>query len=86
MHRQAVPRLATVPVRDIVDTIVTLGRRLRLRVVAEGIESARAAARLRELGCHVGQGYHLGRPVPAVELDPAQRIDVAQLGSDELAS
>ncbi len=72
--------------RDIVDTIVTLSRRLRLRVVAEGIESAQAAARLRQLGCHVGQGYHLGRPVPAGELDPEQRIDIDRLEAIELAS
>lgn len=62
---------------DIVETIVTLGRRLGLRVVAEGIESAEAAAELRAIGCDVGQGYHLGRPGPAEDIDtgvgPRQR-------------
>ena len=31
--------------------------------VAEGVENAQAAARLREYGCDVGQGYFFSRPV-----------------------
>lgn len=31
------------------------------------MESASAAARLAELGCQYGQGWHFGRPVPAEE-------------------
>lgn len=48
----------------LVRTVVDLGRALRLRTVAEGIEDAAQLATLRRLGCHVGQGYHLGRPLP----------------------
>ncbi len=56
---------------DIVETIVTLGRRLGLRVVAEGIETPEAADELRAIGCEVGQGFLLGRPAPAEQLDVA---------------
>ena len=56
---------------DIVETIIALSRRLGLQVVAEGIESCDATAYLRSAGCDVGQGFHLGRPVPAAELDLA---------------
>jgi diguanylate cyclase (GGDEF)-like protein/PAS domain S-box-containing protein len=54
---------------DIVETIIALSRRLGLKVVAEGIESHDATDYLRSAGCDVGQGFHLGRPVPAEELD-----------------
>jgi EAL domain-containing protein (putative c-di-GMP-specific phosphodiesterase class I) len=38
-------------------------------VVAEGIESAEQEAVLRALGCDLAQGYHLGAPVEAAELE-----------------
>jgi len=45
--------------------IVALGHGLRLKVLAEGIETPEQAAFLKELGCDEGQGYHLGRPMDA---------------------
>ena len=48
---------------EIVRTIVTLARSLRLKVVAEGIETEAQAARLRSLGCDYGQGYLFSAPV-----------------------
>ena len=51
--------------RAIVQTIMTLSRTLGLRVVAEGIETEGQKQRLMQLGCHLGQGYLLGRPGPA---------------------
>jgi len=38
---------------------------LGLEVVAEGVETAAAWEVLKELGCDVGQGYYLSRPLPA---------------------
>jgi diguanylate cyclase (GGDEF)-like protein/PAS domain S-box-containing protein len=52
----------------IVSAITQLGHDLGLRVVAEGVETAEQAARLRELGCDVGQGYFFGRPAPLPDL------------------
>ena len=49
----------------IISSVVTLGRALGLRVVAEGIEDAGQQALLSQLGCDVLQGFWLGRPVPA---------------------
>jgi diguanylate cyclase (GGDEF)-like protein len=46
-------------------TVVELGRTLRLETVAEGIEDAAQLEALRELGCDLGQGYHLARPLEA---------------------
>ena len=50
----------------IVRSIVALGRGLKMRTVAEGVETERQLAMLRELGCDEFQGYLFARP-----LDPA---------------
>jgi EAL domain-containing protein (putative c-di-GMP-specific phosphodiesterase class I) len=49
--------------RAVVKAIIDLGRALRLQVVAEGIESDAQLRALRRLGCDLGQGYHLYRPL-----------------------
>ena len=46
--------------RAVLDLAGTLG----LHQVAEGVETADQAARLRGLRCTYGQGYHFSRPVP----------------------
>ncbi|MDO9379753.1 MAG: EAL domain-containing protein [Nocardioidaceae bacterium] len=43
--------------RSIVQGIVTIGRELSLRVVAEGIEADDQRRLMSEMGCHLGQGY-----------------------------
>jgi EAL domain-containing protein (putative c-di-GMP-specific phosphodiesterase class I) len=53
---------------QIVATLVALARTLRLTVTAEGIETTTQVTRLRELGCHLGQGWLFGTPMPAEEV------------------
>jgi diguanylate cyclase (GGDEF)-like protein len=48
----------------LVSTIVKLGHSLGLAIVAEGVETAEQAARLREMGCDEMQGYLFSKPVP----------------------
>ena len=43
-------------------TILQLARALGVQVVAEGIENEAQLERLRELGCDMGQGFHLSPP------------------------
>lgn len=50
--------------RMIIQAIVEMGRGLGLRVVAEGVETAEQEKFLREIGCHLVQGYRYGRPQP----------------------
>jgi diguanylate cyclase (GGDEF)-like protein len=52
----------------IVHSTVDLGRRLGLRVVAEGVESPEAWAQLAAWVCDEAQGHYLGIPMPAAEL------------------
>jgi EAL domain-containing protein (putative c-di-GMP-specific phosphodiesterase class I) len=51
----------------IVRSTIDLARNLGLQVVAEGIESREIYDALRALGCRLGQGFHIGRPVPPDE-------------------
>jgi EAL domain-containing protein (putative c-di-GMP-specific phosphodiesterase class I) len=48
---------------EIVGTIVTLARTLRMDVAAEGIETAEQVSRLRALACHYGQGFFFSKPL-----------------------
>jgi EAL domain-containing protein (putative c-di-GMP-specific phosphodiesterase class I) len=52
----------------VVRSVIELGHSLELRVVAEGVEDEATLNLLRQLGCDVAQGYHLGRPVRGAEL------------------
>ncbi len=51
--------------RAIASTILSMGHSLRLKVLAEGVETAEQYAILRDMGCELVQGYHLSRPLPA---------------------
>jgi Amt family ammonium transporter len=52
---------------EIVRAVVGLGRGLGLDVVAEGVESEGQRTKLLSLGCALGQGYLLARPLPATD-------------------
>jgi EAL domain-containing protein (putative c-di-GMP-specific phosphodiesterase class I) len=49
--------------------VIALARTLNLSVIAEGIETRAQLQFLRDKGCRQGQGYLLGRPVPAGEFE-----------------
>ena len=48
---------------DLVEMIITLAHKMKLRVIAEGIETVRQYEHLRELGCEFGQGYYFSQPM-----------------------
>lgn len=53
----------------IICAMIRLGHEFGHRVVAEGIETARAYELLAGWGCDEGQGYWIARPMPAAQLD-----------------
>ncbi len=53
---------------EIVSAIFQMARGLGLDVVAEGVETAQAVSRLREMGCKLAQGYYFSRPLDAASL------------------
>jgi diguanylate cyclase (GGDEF)-like protein len=48
--------------RALLGSVIAWAARRRARVCAEGIETAGQLERLRQLGVHLGQGFHVGRP------------------------
>jgi diguanylate cyclase (GGDEF)-like protein len=48
--------------------VVALGEELGVEVVAEGVETVEQLATIRSAGCHLVQGYLLGRPMPPEQL------------------
>jgi EAL domain-containing protein (putative c-di-GMP-specific phosphodiesterase class I) len=44
---------------------ITLAHKMNLKVIGEGIETARQAERLGELGWEFGQGYYFSQPLEA---------------------
>lgn len=75
--------------RTLVESIVSLARRLGLRTVAEGIETQEQLDILQQLDCDMGQGYLFARPMPVEEWlqwmkaparnDPPAAVDKPQL-------
>ncbi len=62
---------------DIVELIAALAHKMNLKVIAEGIETARQAERLLELGCEYGQGYYFSPPMEAKAAQQFMRQQVA---------
>ena len=49
----------------IVTAMISMGRSLKLRVIAEGVETQKELAFLRTHHCEEAQGYYFSRPVVA---------------------
>ena len=55
--------------RGILQFVIDLARRMRLSVVAEGVETREQLDRLLEVDCDYVQGYYFARPMPAEEFE-----------------
>ncbi len=55
------------PDRHVVAAVVALARGFGQRTIAEGVEHQLTLELLRELGVDFAQGYHIGRPTPAIK-------------------
>jgi EAL domain-containing protein (putative c-di-GMP-specific phosphodiesterase class I) len=74
----------------IVTGLIGMGKCLRMRVVAEGVETRKQLEILTQHGCLEGQGYYFSRPVPAEEFGGLLERDAAgthlfdQISSEEI--
>ncbi|MDQ1816476.1 EAL domain-containing protein [Massilia sp. CCM 9210] len=57
----------------IASTIISIGRQLRHKVIAEGVETLQQLEFLRDAGCDEVQGYLFSRPLPAADFEEQLR-------------
>jgi diguanylate cyclase (GGDEF)-like protein/PAS domain S-box-containing protein len=77
-----VAQITTVPDEIIiVKAVIGLGRSLKLRVVAEGVETQEQLAFLRAHQCDEAQGYYFSRPVPPEQFAKLLRTGFAKAAS-----
>jgi diguanylate cyclase (GGDEF)-like protein len=55
--------------KAVASAVISLGQKLNLRVIAEGVETDDQLAFLRDNNCDEMQGYHFSRPIPAQEIE-----------------
>ena len=67
---------------EIVKTILSLGRNLRMKVVAEGVETGEQMTLLKSLGCEFAQGYLFARPLDSAAI--AQTLVASETNSYNL--
>jgi diguanylate cyclase (GGDEF)-like protein len=72
---------------SIVQAIVSLAHNLRLKVVAEGVETLEQLDFLKAAGCDEYQGFHFSRPLPAADFERLMResCDAAPFTDDDAA-
>jgi diguanylate cyclase (GGDEF)-like protein len=58
---------------EIVRTIIALADALKLKVIAEGIETEHQSERLNSLGCEFGQGFLFSRPLSVQDAESFMR-------------
>ena len=77
---QSFVRQITVSAADttIVAAIIGIGRSMNLRVIAEGIETSKELAFLRDHQCDEGQGYYFSRPIPAEQFAKVLQTGIAE--------
>ncbi len=63
---------------EIVNTIIRLAQSLKMKVIAEGIETADQLEQLKQLNCEYGQGYFYSKPLEA----NAAKIFIDEMNSD----
>ncbi len=88
IDRSFVQNLARLEDQAIVEAILTLARRLSIRVTAEGVETAEQALALKTRRCDELQGYLLSKPRPNADVPamlssaPAALRDAMPAGAD----
>ena len=64
--------------KAIVMAVISLGHRMNMKVLAEGVETADQVAFLRRHDCDAIQGFHVGPPMPALDIEARLRTASAQ--------
>ena len=54
---------------QLVELILNIGNKLKIPVVAEGVETRTQVELLKKMGCDMVQGYYFARPLPAADFE-----------------
>ncbi len=61
-------------VKNVVDSVISMAKKLDMKVVAEGVERREELELLRKLSCDLIQGYYFDRPIPTEDFEKRLRI------------
>ncbi len=64
--------------KAVASAVISLGQKLNLRVIAEGVETNEQISFLRDNNCHEIQGYHFSRPIESSALETLLRSRMNQ--------
>ena len=53
---------------SLINSSLALANKLNLKTIAEGIENSEVMSLATEIGCNIGQGYYIAKPMPAKEV------------------
>ena len=65
----------------IVRTVITMGKSLEQRVIAEGVETQEQAVFLKAHGCDEGQGNYFSPPLPPQQFSELLRSFTSSMGA-----
>ena len=61
---------------EIVNTIISMARSLKMRVVAEGVETPEQLSSLRAMGCDCAQGFYISKPQESAQIEALLRREL----------
>ncbi len=61
--------------------VVDLARSLKMKVVAEGVETLEELEILKDIGCEYGQGFYFTKPLPQEEFVELMKVSISKGGS-----
>jgi EAL domain-containing protein (putative c-di-GMP-specific phosphodiesterase class I) len=60
--------------QDLLEALMSFARKMKTKVIAEGIETREELKVLQSLGVPYGQGFLLARPMPVADIEKVQRF------------
>jgi EAL domain-containing protein (putative c-di-GMP-specific phosphodiesterase class I) len=64
---------------EIASAIVVMAHTLRMQVIAEGVENLQQWTFLQSIGCDYAQGWYLGRPMSAADMEIVLRANILSM-------
>lgn len=61
-------------VKNVIDSVISMAKKLKMKVVAEGVEKREELELLKMLSCDLIQGYYFDRPIPVADFEKRLKI------------